>query len=280
MRSPYIGIVLFLSRALAALLIWSGAYAANPEAEANSKVQSVRPDSAAAPRPSTPSGRIELKRQNTERGSPEETTKTTLRLEVFLQGTVSRLRLDLPYPDEKTDFAGDPFQPRLGDIKVRTNFRPFQVWDTRLSSDIEMTFPTADSRASGGGKYQVSAAIHSVPGAPDFVLASGRHQFRFEWNVRQTVSVAGDADRKDVNNTKPELVLRDLIGDQHWLKLSFKPVIDWIQNAKTGAVLELEGGLNPSREWRVSIMGGAHLWGEGTPGNYNRRVELTVARSF
>jgi hypothetical protein len=75
-------------------------------------------------------------------------------------------------------------------------------------------------------------------------------------------------------------VLRDTIGGQHWLKLSFKPVIDWIQNAKTGAVLELEGGWNPNREWRISIMGGAYLWGEDASGIYNRRVELTVARSF
>jgi len=55
-----------------------------------------------------------------------------------------RRRGNLPFPDEKADFQGDPFPPRLGD---------------------------------------------------------GRHQIRYEWAVRQTVSVAGDAGRKDINPT-------------------------------------------------------------------------------
>lgn len=269
------GSLLFLAAAvLLAVLLTGTACAAETEAAA-----SVGTEDVPAPT-STRRGRIELRRQNTERGTPEETTKTTLRLETFLKGAISRLRLDLQFPDEKTDFEGDPFQPRLGDVKVRTTFRTFKVVDTPLSSDIEMTFPTADSRVSGGGKYQLSAAILSVPGAPDFVLAPGRHRLRFEWSVRQTVSVAGDADRKDINNTKPELGLRDLIGSRHWLKLTFKPTIDWIQDGKTGAVLELEGGWNASREWVLSLKGGAGLWGDGTPGFYSRRVELIAGRAF
>jgi len=57
-------------------------------------------------------GRIELKRQNTSRGTPEESTQTTLRIETFFDGPLSVLRVDLPFPDEKTDFEGDPFSPR------------------------------------------------------------------------------------------------------------------------------------------------------------------------
>jgi len=225
-----------------------------------------------------PSGRIEVRRQNSERSSPDETTRTTLRLETFHAGTISRLRLDLPFPDEKTDFSGDPFRPRPGDVKLRAYFRPFQAGGWRLGSDLEMTFPTADPSSLGAGKYQLGAALHSVPGkAPDYV--SGAHEWRYEWHVRQTVSVAGDKERKDINHTKPEFGMRDTF-DRRWLKLTLKPTIDWIQDGKTGAVLEAELGWNATRDWRFYIMGGARLWGEGVPGIYNRRLELMAGREF
>jgi hypothetical protein len=263
-----------------AVLLAAASLVAAPEAAADDTLD-FEPHIATgtAPAPS-PRDRIEFRRQNSERGTPEESTRTTLRLEHYLkEGVVTRLRLDLPFPDEKTDFGGSPFQPQLGDIKVRAYFRPFQAAGTRMSSDVEVTFPTADSPDSGAGKYQLSAALHSVPGAPDFVFASGHHQLRYEWDIRQTVSVAGDADRKDINNTKPEFGLRDIIG-RNSLKLSFKPTIDWIQDGKTGAVLELEGAWSASPEWRFSLKGGAGLWGEGTPGFYHRRVEVVAGRTF
>lgn len=277
-----LGIILglFSATALAALMMAGELFASEPGSAAKGKAQEESPPSVEGVAVPARRGRIELRRQNTERGTPEETTRTTLRLEVFLKGMVSRLRLDLPFPDEETDLNGSPFQPRLGDIKVRTSFRPFAVRTIRLASDIELTLPTADSRVRGSGKYQLSGAIHSVPSAPDFTLASGRHQFRFEWSIRQTVSIAGDKDRKDINNTKPELGLRDLIGSLFWMKLTFKPVIDWIQGGKTGAVMELEGGWNASRKWRFSLKGGARLWGDGAPGIYHRRVELVAGYAF
>jgi len=264
--------------ALMTILLAGTACAAESETAEQAPSRPGPIDSEHAVSPPGRSGRIELRRQNSERATPEETTRTTLRLETFLTGTVSRLRLDLPFPDEKSDFQGDPFQPRPGDIKLRAYFRPFQMGASRLASDVEVTFPTADPSSLGAGKYQLGAAVHSVPGAaPDFV--SGRHQWRYEWHIRQTVSVAGDAERKDINNTKPEVALRDTIG-RHWLKLTLKPTIDWIQHGKTGAVLELEGGWNATRDWRFSLMGGARLWGEGVPGIYNRRVELVAGREF
>jgi hypothetical protein len=262
------------------LLPLGTACAEEPEDDANAAMQdlSVAPEGGAAP--AKRSGRIELRRQNSERGTPEESTRTTLRVDSYLMGPVSRLRFDLQFPDEKTDFGGDPFQPRLGDTKVRADFRPFQAGHTRLSTDIELTFPTAVAPEFGAGKYQFSAALHSIPGAPDLVLDSGRHQLRFGWNIRQTISIAGDADRQGINNTKPEIELRDTIGSECRLKLTFKPTIDWIQDGKTGAVLELEGEWNPNRDWRFSLMGGANLWGQGLSGIYQRRVQLVGGRAF
>ena len=266
--------------ALIAILLAGAACAAEPESAPDAKGREhSTPSEEVLPFSGLP-GRIELRRQNSERGTPEESSRTTLRVERYLTGTIARLRVDLPFPDEKTDFAGDPFSPRPGDVKVRADYKPFGLGESRLSIDTEVTFPTANPASLGTGKYQFGVALHSIPHAPDFILASGRHQVRFEWSVRQTVSFAGDPERKDINNTKPELALRDTIAGRDWLKLTLKPTIDWIQDGKTGAVLELEAGWNPSRDWRFSIMGGARLWGEGVSGIYNRRLELVAGRAF
>lgn len=264
---------------LIAMLLAASACAAGTESEGATHREPMLDSEAAAPS-SARTGRIELRRQSSDRGTDDESSKTTLRLETALEGMVSRLRLDLQFPDDKTTFSGDPFHPRLGDTKLRAHFRRLRAGDTQLIPDIELIFPTADPSSLGAGKYQFSAALHSVAGAPDFTLDSGRHQVRYQWDIRQTVSVAGDASRKDIHNTKPELALRDSIGSRRWLKLTFKPTIDWVQNGKTGAVLELEGGWNASRDWRFSVMGGGLLWGEGVPGTYHRRLEVVAGRAF
>ena len=69
---------------------------------------------------------MEFKRQATARGTPEETTKSKVKFDYFPDGPVSLLRLELPFPDEDTDFEGRPFNPRPGDLKVRVGMRPVQ----------------------------------------------------------------------------------------------------------------------------------------------------------
>ena len=51
-------------------------------------------------------------------------------------------------------------------------------------------------------------------------------------------------------------------------------------DGKTGAVGELEGAVSLRHDWRVQLMLGGRLWGEGVPSTYGTRVELTVGRTF
>lgn len=70
-------------------------------------------------------GLIELKRQATARGTPDETTKTNLKFDFFpSQGAVALLRLELPYPDEKTTFSGSAFDPDSATRKSASAFAP------------------------------------------------------------------------------------------------------------------------------------------------------------
>jgi hypothetical protein len=226
-------------------------------------------------------GRIELKRQNTSRGTPEESTKTTLRVETFFTGPVEVLRFDFPFPDEKTDFDGSPFEPRLGDIKTRLRFRPLQASGYEFPSFVEVTFPTADPESLGSGKYQLSAGIRML--APVTLPAIDRtsHTSRLEAEVQQVNSIGGDPERKDINYTKFELTFYDVWRKTYTLKLKLKPAVDWNLDGDTGAVSEVEGGLFLARDWRAWLMLGGRVWGpSGIASTYDTRVELGVARTF
>lgn len=227
-----------------------------------------------------PRGRIELKRQATNRGTVEETTKTQLKIDAYLDGFVSLLRLEAPFPDEKTDFEGNPFNPHLGDIKVRVGFHPFPVEDIPVFTFVEVTFPTASPEDLGSGKYQLTGGIQPTFKIPLSEALSQSNAMIFSPLVKQVVSVGGDEDRKNINYTQFELALRDVWEKKYWLKLTPKPVIDWEQDGKTGAVLELEIGWIINRNWSTWLMLGTRLWGEGVPSTYDQRVELGVAYLF
>jgi hypothetical protein len=224
---------------------------------------------------------FELKREATNRGTAEETTKTQIKIDALLDGVVSLLRLEVPFPDDKTSFEGDPFSPRLGDIKARVGFRPVGLGDIPVGSFLEVTFPTADPEELGSGKYQVSPGVRT-----SFPISFGQrlpesHKMSFEPLAKQVVSVAGDENRKDINYTKFELTLRDTWRGKYFFKLTAKPIVDWGQGGNTGAVGEMEGGLIIHGRWRVWLLLGSRLWGsDGTPSTYDKRVGLNASVTF
>ena len=227
-----------------------------------------------------PGGLIEVKREMTNRGTVDETTRTTLKIDSYLQGAIWLLRLEIPFPDEKTDFEGSPFDPHLGDIKIRVGFRPVRVNSVPLWSFIEASFPTANPEELGSGKYQLSPGLEaSVPISLSGSIAES-HKLSFDPLIQQVVSMAGDKNRNDINYTKFELVLKDIWRQKYWMKLTVKPVVDWEQDAKTGAVAELEGGWTINRDWTIWLMCGARMWGEGVPLIYGTRVQIGAARFF
>jgi hypothetical protein len=223
---------------------------------------------------------FELKRQSTDRGTVGETTSTWIKIENFRPGVVSLLRLELPFPDQRTSFEGDPFNPRLGDIKTRVGFRAVPLGGIPLSSFFEVTFPTAQSEELGTGQYQLSPGIWSNIPISLSALGPTDHKVSFEPLIQQVVSVAGDKDRRNINYTKFELSLKDLWRQKYRMKLTAKPVVNWMQNGDTGAVAELEGGWNIHRHWWVDLLFGTRLWGEAVPATYDGRIEIKVSFMF
>jgi len=221
---------------------------------------------------------VQFKRQATDRGTDDESTRSQLKFEYFPDGMVNLLRLELPFPDEKTDFAGDPFNPRPGDIKVRMGLKAVPVAGRPVSSFVEVTFPTASPESLGSGKYQLGVGLRTR--VPLALGAAAPVKQTFSAQVQQVVSVAGDSARKDINQTKFELEVRGEWPQARFLKFTAKPVIDWVQDARTGAVGELEGGWRAGRDWDLALLAGALLWGKGVPSSYGKRAEFKASYRF
>ena len=226
-------------------------------------------------------GRVELKRQNTGHGTPGESTQTMLRIDSIFRGPVNLLRFDFPFPDDKTDFSGDPLNPRPGDLKTRVGFAPLKAGGYSFPSFVEATFPTANPESLGTGKYQLSAGIRMLAPLAFPVDDPKAHEARLELQVQQVNSVAGDPDTKDINYTKFELTFYEVWRGTYTVKLKLKPAVDWVQHGRTGSVGEIEGGLFFRRDWRAWLMLGHRTTGpSGIPSTYSDRVELGVARKF
>jgi hypothetical protein len=201
-------------------------------------------------------------------------------VETFFDGPVSLLRVDVPFPDAQTDFEGSPFDPRLGDIKVRTGFRALKAGALSFPSFIELTLPSANPSSLGTGRYLLGAGMRML--APFTAPPGGSHAARFEAELSQTTSFAGDTARADTNYTKLELTLYDLWRGKYTLKLKLKPAFDHAKNEQ-GGVGEIEGGFyfGAGRAWRTWLMLGSRLYGpDDVSSTYNTRVELGVARTF
>jgi len=226
-------------------------------------------------------GRVELKRQNSEHGTPGESTKTMLRIDTVFAASVNLLRFDVPFPDDDTTFGGNPFDPRMGDLKTRIGFVPFTSGGYMLATFVEATFPTASRESLGSGKYQLSAGARMLAPLALAVDDPYAHAAQLELEVQQVNSVAGDPEAKDINYTKFELTLDDTWRGTYTFKLKLKPAVDWTQNGRTGSVAEIEGGLFFRRDWRAWLMFGHRATGpSGIPSTYSDRIEIGIARKF
>jgi hypothetical protein len=221
-------------------------------------------------------GLTELKREFTDKGEPPEKTQSTLKVDWYPAGPVSLVRLQLAFPDEHQEGATvfSFFHPQMGDLKTRVGFRSFRVFGHSLASFVELTFPTASPPDIGQQKYQL------MPGAR---LAIGRinaRGTRFDVQVTQTVSVAGDVSAKDINKTNVELSLKRTWHEETYLSAKLKPVTDWEKSAYTGASAELRASVNLSARWSAWMMYGVGLWNRDATGLYESKIGFGFIREI
>jgi len=220
----------------------------------------------------------ELRRQFTDRGTPEASSRTTLRLEVAPHEFLSLIRLDIPFIDKQN---GDPLTPHLGDIKNKLVSSHIPLDGVKLDGVFETTFPSAQPESLGRGKYQLGPGF-------EFIIplwGSGRGDSPSPWTVsfkpwlEQNFSVAGSPDFKNINYTKLELELSAKWKKKLTLKLTPKPVYNW-EKDDSGAVIELETDWHFTRRWYADLVLGHGLWGVGAPATYNSMIQITLGFNF
>jgi hypothetical protein len=222
---------------------------------------------------------IEPQRQWIDRGTPQESSKTTLRLEATPQKYLSLIRLDIPFVDEKN---GDPITPHLGDILLRFETVSQPVGITGWQFFMETIFPSAKPESLGTGKYQLAPATEVwVP-----IWDSARDQAPPVWRtgaqplVEQFVSVAGDPSRTNIDYTKIELQLQGSWRNKVSLKLNPKFMVNYVGGVSSAAVFEFEPHWNINRHWELDLTLGHSLWGVGEPGTYQKKLEFWVRFNF
>ncbi|HTQ51020.1 MAG TPA: hypothetical protein VMJ12_09945 [Candidatus Acidoferrales bacterium] len=220
----------------------------------------------------------ELRRQWTDRATPEASSRTTLRLEVAPHEFLSLIRLDIPFIDKEN---GDPLTPHLGDIKNRLISSHIPLDDVKLDGVFETTFPSAQPKSLGQGKYQLGPGFEFI--FP--IWGSGQGATPSPWTVsfkpwlEQNFSVAGSPDFKNIDYTKLELELKAEWKKKLTLKLTPKPVYNW-EKDDSGAVIELETDWHFTRRWYADLVLGHGLWGVGAPTTYNSMILIALGFDF
>jgi len=230
---------------------------------------------AAGAAPSSAPWQFELKSSMTSHASPEESTRTTLRIDKLFDAPVDLLRIDVPYVNKNNDYTAESLDAGLGDVKVRVGFRTGLLGGVPTDAFLDVVFPTAGTETLGGGKLQLA------PGASTTFLlrapgAGERYRWTFKTQLQQFVSVAGPSDRKDINYTQAELDLQASWPGVCLLSLKAKPVVDWEKDGATASVAELKGTWLITPSWRAWLKVGTRLWGDKLPGTYDDQIELGV----
>jgi hypothetical protein len=221
---------------------------------------------------------LELKRQFTDRATPQESSRTTVRMEVTPQDfSLSLVRVDVPFVDKKN---GDAFGPRLGDLSTKLVSRRISWRGLRLDGTFETTFPSAQPQSLGNGKYQLGPGFDLIfPLLNAGQDAARDWQMKFDLFTKQVFSVAGDSDFKDINYTRAEPGLMAVWRGKLLLGLTPKLVYDWEQD-QSGAVIELESDWNINRHWRLDLVLGHGLWNTSVPTGYESKIEFSVRYNF
>ena len=228
-------------------------------------------------------GRLELKRINTSRGTPEETTRTALRVETFFDGAVSLLRVDLPFPDADTDSAAA---------------RSTRAWGTSRSGPASARSSPARCvfRLSSSSPCRAPTPRRSAPASTSSAPASAcwRRQGAARRVARDAVRGRGVADgflpwrrrsrRRQLHQARAHAV-RPVARAVH----AQAQAEAGVRSAKheQGGVGEIELGAyfgekhGSQRQWRAWLMLGARLDGpDNVASTYNTRARARPGAYF
>lgn len=190
--------------------------------------------------------RFELNPQYIESRGPGSLFSTNLKLDVPFTKSFA-IAFEVPvisaagFPDPLDDQFG------LGDVFVRTRY----VWSFERSSFIagaEFGLKTADDELLGSGKWQINPSLAYV-----YYLSS---EYLLAVAGKQRLSVAGDDERADINQTELRLIGIYINPEGCWMQADYQPKINWEDDGSVSHLVEAEAGMMLTRSVGVSVRPG------------------------
>jgi hypothetical protein len=183
------------------------------------------------------------------------------------------LRADLPYVWSNPNQPGVGNQNGVSDLFVRAGGRLYSAPGDAIFAGMDFTFPTAESKQLGSGKYTIGpgvATAHVFPDLDSLFFTLLQHQ----------VSVGGDPSRRAISVSNIQAFFNTIWTDRWWTRVEAMTQLDWERKATNSMTLEFEGGHRFPNNWGVWVRPGVGLWGRNIPGAYEWNIEVGVRRMF
>jgi hypothetical protein len=182
-------------------------------------------------------------------------------------------RFEIPYAFYEAGESRPGSADGIGDALVRGSWRALQRDGLALILSTEVIFDTASDFALGAGKTIVAPLIYAAIDVP-------RYESIFFPNLQHYASVAGDANRPDINATtiKPNLLTR--WPNRIYTFVEPQLIIDWERDADIGLTLEIEIGKLVSNNVAIWARPGLGLIQNDLPQIYNWNLEVGVRYVF
>jgi hypothetical protein len=182
-------------------------------------------------------------------------------------GKAFSLRFEVPYVADDSPQQGVGDESGMGDILVRPALRAYRREGLGVVVAAEITFDTAVDERLGSGKNVIAPLAFASIDAPR--LKSVIFPY-----AQQYVSVGGDDQRNDINQTLLRLGLLTRWPQRFYSFVEPSLYIDWERDARTGFTLELEVGRLMNRQLAIWARPGVGLWGDNLPPVYNWNFEV------
>jgi hypothetical protein len=217
--------------------------------------------------------RLQLSSQYLDLTQGARTTATVARVDLALRGNFI-LRVDAPLLRWL-----DPNRPNssstqgLGDLAAVAGWRIYNTPEYAVLIGVASTFPTADERSLGSGKYTTGpfiATARFLPRLDSFLFGVFQHQ----------TSVGGDPARQGVELSRVIGQVNTIWAEKWWTIVQAVWQVDWERSRKTSMALEFEVGRSLVGRVGLFVRPGVGIWGRDVIGAYDWNIEGGIRYMF
>jgi hypothetical protein len=218
-------------------------------------------------------GRVQLSGQYANLPQGAEARDGTIRVDLPFRKDVL-LRVDTPFlRSVHPNRPGTTSTQGLSDLSALLGWRAYNTPEYAFLIGALSTFPTAEERTLGLGKYTTGPLIATarfLPRWESFLFGVFQHQF----------SVGGDPARADVSITRAAAQINTFWAQHWWTIAQAVWQINWERSAKSSMTMELEVGRNLVGRFGFYVRPGVGIWGRDLLGAYDWNIETGVRYVF